>query len=96
MSCGTVQSAGWSNGAVPCGAVWSLLRDTPARSLRDGAGRSLRAGQAPPRRISWAQLTPLDGWLVKLAQGWRLPFVVEPAGGHHRHYSVLLTRDDES
>jgi hypothetical protein len=26
-------------------------------------------------------LAPLDGFLVRLAEGWELPFVVEPCGG---------------
>jgi hypothetical protein len=38
---------------------------------------------------------PLDGWLVKLAEGWRFPrFVVEPMQGHHGAYSVLLEKED--
>ena len=37
-------------------------------------------------------LWPLDGWLVKLALGWELPLVVEPAGGAHGTYSILLLR----
>jgi hypothetical protein len=37
-------------------------------------------------------LYPLDAWLVKLALGWQLPLVVEPAGGAHGHYSILLLR----
>ena len=34
----------------------------------------------------------LDGYLALLAQGRRLPFVVEPMIGHHGVYSILLTR----
>jgi hypothetical protein len=41
--------------------------------------------------ITYAMLCPLDGWLVRLATGWRLP-LVEPAGGPHGAYSVVLTR----
>ena len=40
-------------------------------------------------------LCPRDSWLARLAEAWRLPLVVEPCGGHHGHYSVLLTRTDE-
>jgi hypothetical protein len=45
--------------------------------------------------VMWVQYVPLDGFLVWLVAGWRLPFIVEPCGGHHRHYSILLTREHE-
>ena len=32
---------------------------------------------------------PIDGWLVHLAQGWRLPFIVQADRSGH---SVLLER----
>lgn len=35
---------------------------------------------------------PIDGWLVLLADGWRLPFVVEPMRLHHGRHSILLER----
>ena len=35
---------------------------------------------------------PLSKYLALLAQGWALPFVVEPMQGHHGRYSVLLRR----
>lgn len=35
---------------------------------------------------------PVSGFLVFLADGWELPFVVEPMSGHHGEYSILLTR----
>lgn len=37
---------------------------------------------------------PRDRWLALVAQGWRLPFVVEPMHGHHGTYSVLLWRPE--
>jgi hypothetical protein len=45
--------------------------------------------------ITWALLAPLDGFLVLLAAGWRLPLVVEPMAGPHGAYSILLTREDD-
>ena len=35
---------------------------------------------------------PRDGWLLYLADGWRLPFVVEPCIGGHGAYSITLWR----
>lgn len=35
---------------------------------------------------------PIGGFLIYLADGWELPFIVEPMAGHHGAYSVLLTR----
>ena len=35
---------------------------------------------------------PVSGFLVYLADGWQLPFVVEPMEAHHGRYSILLTR----
>lgn len=36
---------------------------------------------------------PIDGWLVLLADGWRLPVVVEPIMAMpHGYYSILLER----
>lgn len=35
---------------------------------------------------------PLDGFLLYLAQGWRLPFVVQPAAHHHGRYSITVWR----
>jgi hypothetical protein len=46
-------------------------------------------------RVMWTRTVPLDGWLAWLASGWQLPFVVEPIGGHHGYYSILLVREDE-
>lgn len=36
---------------------------------------------------------PRDGWLPLLADGWRLPWIVESMIGHHGHFSILLTRE---
>jgi len=33
---------------------------------------------------------PLNGWLMLLAAGWRLPFVVEPMWKHHGAHAVLM------
>jgi hypothetical protein len=44
--------------------------------------------------MTWAMLAPLNGFLVLLVEGWRLPWIVEPLAGHHGAYSVLLERDD--
>jgi hypothetical protein len=58
-------------------------------------------------RHIWATQAPLDGWLAKLAVGWRLPDVVEPIGAYemvrgefvpavnHGAYAILLTREDD-
>lgn len=35
---------------------------------------------------------PKGRFLVLLAEGWRLPFVVEPMPGNHGRYSILLER----
>lgn len=35
---------------------------------------------------------PLNGWLLALLDGWRLPFVVQPTMGNHGNYSVTLWR----
>ena len=35
---------------------------------------------------------PLGAFVLLLAKGWRLPFVVEPMAGSHGEYSILLTR----
>jgi hypothetical protein len=35
---------------------------------------------------------PVEGWLVMLAAGWRLPSPVEPMSDHHGTYSILLWR----
>ena len=37
---------------------------------------------------------PRDRWLIALLDGWRLPFVVEPAMAHHGRYSVTLWRPE--
>lgn len=37
---------------------------------------------------------PRDRFLALLAAGWSLPFVVEPAPGHHGRYSIILERKD--
>ncbi len=36
----------------------------------------------------------LDRFILALADGWSLPFVVEPMRGHHGAYSVLMTRGE--
>lgn len=35
---------------------------------------------------------PFGGFLVFLAQGWRLPFIVEPMPGHHGLRGVVLEK----
>ena len=35
---------------------------------------------------------PVDRWLIKLVDGWRLPFIVDVSGAQHGFYSILLTR----
>jgi len=35
---------------------------------------------------------PRDHFLSLLADGWLLPFIVEPMAAHHGHYAVLMTR----
>lgn len=35
---------------------------------------------------------PRDCFLCLLADGWCLPFIVEPMMAHHGHYAVLMTR----
>ncbi len=37
-------------------------------------------------------IAPVDGWLVYLAAGWRLPDPVQPMAGHHGAFSILLWR----
>lgn len=36
---------------------------------------------------------PNNQFLALLAQGWRLPFIVEPMIAHHGKYSILLERE---
>ena len=35
---------------------------------------------------------PRDGFLALMAEGWCLPFVVEPLLGSHGLYSILMWR----
>lgn len=35
---------------------------------------------------------PRNRFLALLAQGWSLPFIVEPMMAHHGRYSILLER----
>ena len=35
---------------------------------------------------------PINGWLVLLAQGWELPFIVKEMPYPHGAYSILLRR----
>lgn len=35
---------------------------------------------------------PLHGFVVMLAEGWKLAFVVEPMMGSHGDHSILLHR----
>ena len=37
---------------------------------------------------------PRDRFLAMLAEGWSLSFIVQPAPGHHGHYSIILERPD--
>jgi hypothetical protein len=37
---------------------------------------------------------PIDQFLIALADGWQLPFVVAPMVGHHGAYSILLTKGE--
>lgn len=39
---------------------------------------------------------PLSRFVLLLADGWRLPFVVEPTRGNHGNYSVTLWRPDDA
>jgi len=39
-----------------------------------------------------AIFAPVDQFLALLADGWELPWVVEPMAGHHGAWSILLTR----
>ena len=37
---------------------------------------------------------PRDGWLALLADGWRFnDWIVEPMGGWHGTWSILVTKD---
>lgn len=47
-------------------------------------------------RSGQAIYAPLGGFVLLLAKGWRLPFVVEPMAGSHGGYSMLLTRGCDS
>lgn len=38
----------------------------------------------------------VNRFLILLAQGWRLQFIVEPMSDHHGEYAVLLWRSVES
>ena len=42
--------------------------------------------------IEFVIYAPLHGFVVMLAEGWKLPRVVEPMAGHHGRYSILLSR----
>jgi hypothetical protein len=44
--------------------------------------------------MMWALYVPLDQWLLYLATGWQLPWIVQPMGGPHGAWSVLMKRDD--
>jgi hypothetical protein len=33
--------------------------------------------------VIWARYVPLDGWLLYLAAGWQLQWIVQPMGGAH-------------
>lgn len=35
---------------------------------------------------------PVNRFLILLAQGWRLQFIVQPMSDHHGQYAVLLWR----
>jgi hypothetical protein len=37
--------------------------------------------------LMWARYVPLHAWLLPLASGWRLPWIVEPMGGCHGAFS---------
>lgn len=43
----------------------------------------------------WALNVPLHCWLIRLAEGWQLPWIVEPMKAHHGAWAVLMTREDE-
>lgn len=45
--------------------------------------------------MTWTIYAPLDRFLVLLADGWHLPFIVEPMRGNHGRYSILLEREDD-
>ena len=46
-----------------------------------GVAKVMEYLHAPPWRF-----------LARLAEGWSLPFIVEPLQSHHGHYSILLRR----
>ena len=37
-------------------------------------------------------LVPLNQYLAHLAEGWSLPFIVEPAPGHHGLRAIILEK----
>lgn len=39
-------------------------------------------------------LVPRDTFLAFLAEGWGLPFIVEPAPGHHGLRAIILEKFD--
>ena len=55
----------------------------------DGAAHCARGGA-----VIYYYHFPRDRWLIALLDGWRLPFVVEPAMAHHGRYSVTLWRPE--
>lgn len=43
--------------------------------------------------VLWAMNVPLDCWLLRLAEGWRFDWIVEPMRGHHGAWAALMTRE---
>ena len=37
---------------------------------------------------------PINEWLALLADGWRLPWIVDRMRGSHGAYSIMLERDE--
>lgn len=56
-------------------------------------------------RFTWAMNVPIHRWLIRLAEGWRLPWIVEPIGGYvdgcdrpavnHGAWALIMTREDQ-
>ena len=47
-----------------------------------------------PRTPSHVMYHDRHHWLAALAEGWELPFVVEPMAAHHGEHSILLERHE--
>ena len=43
--------------------------------------------------MTWALYVPIHSFVLRLADGWQLPWIVQPMGGAHGAYSILMTRN---